>query len=131
VQRAAGMPVAEMALPVGRRPPDQDVTEVAPADDHSPRRTSNPLPLVERPWAGTLGAGAPGGGPGPHTGSRGPGGNEQRPGGAHTAATAALGGAVDGATVQDGRPGSTGWPAPTGPGPRSGDTGPGHRPGDP
>jgi non-specific serine/threonine protein kinase len=63
VQRDAGLPVAEMALPVGRRPADKnatDATEVAQFEDRSPRRTSNPLPLVERPWAGTLGAGAAG-----------------------------------------------------------------------
>ncbi len=135
VQRVAGIPVAEMALPVGRRPADKDVTEVTQLDDRSPRRTSNPLPLVERPWAGTLGAGTAGVAPGSHhpssnssanTSGRGPSFTE-RPAGSHTAATAALsGGAVDGATVYVGRPGSTGWPGPTGPGHRPGDTGPGH-----
>jgi serine/threonine-protein kinase PknK len=141
VQRDAGIPIAEMALPVGRRPGDKnatDATEVAQFEDRSPRPTSNPLPLVERPWAGTLGAGAVGSMPhtsanpsaNPHassnpssTSSRAPG-AEQRPG-SQTAATTALSGdkGVDGATVVVGRPGSTGWPSP---GPRSGDTGPGH-----
>lgn len=54
VQRAAGQPVAEMALPAARRPAgDADLTEAAdvgPADDRSPRRVSAPLPLVDRPW---------------------------------------------------------------------------------
>src|SRR6185312_3485813 len=141
VQRDAGIPIAEMALPVGRRPGDKNATdapEVAQFADRSPRPTSNPLPLVERPWAGTLGAGAAGSMPhtsanpssNPHassnpssTSSRAPG-TEQRPG-SQTAATTALSGdkGVDGATVVVGRPGSTGWPSP---GPRSGDTGPGH-----
>ncbi|HEY0815648.1 MAG TPA: kelch repeat-containing protein [Pseudonocardia sp.] len=59
VQRDANLPVAEMALPVARRQSDRDLTQTARADDdRSPRRTSNPLPLVERPWAGTYGAGA-------------------------------------------------------------------------
>lgn len=62
VQRDAGLPVAEMALPVARRQSDHDISRSGqgPDDDRSPRRTSNPLPLVERPWAGTYGAGAPG-----------------------------------------------------------------------
>ena len=131
VQRSAGLSVAEMALPVGRRPADKDVTEVAQLDDRSPRRTSNPLPLVERPWAGTAGANAPGSTPSPA-----PRGETSRPGphtsGARTAATAALSGASpDGATVVVGRPGATAWPAPgVGTGRRSDDSGgtvpPGH-----
>ncbi len=137
VQRAAGIPVAEMALPVGRRPTEKDVTEVAPLGDvadRSPRRTSNPLPLVERPWAGTLGAGTAGPIPTQHTSAQPSGrgrGIVERPDGPHTPAAAAVsGGAVDGATVVVGRPGSTGWPAPTGPGHRPGDSGPGQRPDD-
>ncbi len=54
VQRAAGQPVAEMALPAARRAAgNADLTEAADivrADDRSPRRTSGPLPLVDRPW---------------------------------------------------------------------------------
>lgn len=51
VQREAGLPVAEMALPSVRRPADGDVTQAAGiVDDRSPRRTSNPLPLVDLPW---------------------------------------------------------------------------------
>ncbi|WP_308190297.1 Kelch repeat-containing protein [Pseudonocardia sp. TRM90224] len=52
VQRAAGLPVAEMALPVKARPTttDDDLTEAAGPDDRSPRRVSGPLPLVDRPW---------------------------------------------------------------------------------
>ncbi|MBN9101942.1 MAG: protein kinase [Pseudonocardia sp.] len=53
VQRAAGQPVAEMALPAVRRPTgNTDLTEAAdlPVDDRSPRRVSGPLPLVDRPW---------------------------------------------------------------------------------
>ncbi len=135
VQRAAGIPVAEMALPAGRRPTDRDATEVAQVDDRSPQRTSNPLPLVERPWAGTLGAGTAAMAPSPqphstsNTSANSSGRGQaytERPAG-HTAATAALsGGAVDGATVVVGRPGATGWPSPTGPAHRPGDTGPGH-----
>jgi hypothetical protein len=43
VQRAAGLPVAEMALPVGRRPTDRDATAVS-TPTALPRRTSNPCP---------------------------------------------------------------------------------------
>lgn len=52
VQREAGLPVAEMALPAARRKVDPDVTQDAAAvEDRSPRRTSNPmLPLVDTPW---------------------------------------------------------------------------------
>lgn len=63
VQRAAGLAVAEMALPVARRQSDLDITRTANGgfDDRSPRRTSNPLPLVERPWVGTSGGPVPSG----------------------------------------------------------------------
>ncbi|MCW2722476.1 serine/threonine-protein kinase, partial [Pseudonocardia sp.] len=52
VQRAAGQPVAEMALPAAHRRADPDVTEAAEVgpEDRSPRRSSGPLPLVDRPW---------------------------------------------------------------------------------
>ena len=61
VQRRAGLPVAEMALPVRARPgpDDADVTQVvdagptevvAPADDRGRRSASQPLPIVDQPW---------------------------------------------------------------------------------
>ncbi|MFC4945475.1 DUF1668 domain-containing protein [Pseudonocardia sp. GCM10023141] len=54
VQRAAGLPVAEMALPAARPTPrplaDGEVTEMASRDDLSPHRVSAPLPIVDRPW---------------------------------------------------------------------------------
>ena len=56
VQRAAGLPVAEMALPMAQRPGrGDDVTEVASREDLSPRRVSAPLPLVDRPWVPSAG----------------------------------------------------------------------------
>ena len=61
VQRRAGLPVAEMALPVRARPSpaDADVTQVvdagptevvALADDRGRRSASQPLPIVDQPW---------------------------------------------------------------------------------
>ena len=133
VQREAGLPVAEMALPMARGKSDHDITRTAhePIDDRSPRRTSNPLPLVERPWAGTSGAGAPGSYPTvgvPHS----PSDDHPRTGTSagvnatnnNTAATSALGAPADGATVVVGGGGrqapSQGWPSPN---PRSGPPG--------
>ena len=132
VQREAGLPLAEMALPMARGKSDHDITRTAhePVEDRSPRRTSNPLPLVERPWAGTFGAGAPGSYPTvgvPHS----PSDDHPRTGTTagvnaanNTAATSALGEPADGATVVVGGSGrqapSQGWPSPS---PRSGPPG--------
>ncbi len=136
VQRAANLPVAEMALPVSRRPSEKDVTQVSHPDERSPRRTSNPLPLVERPWAGTLGAGASGVGAVPSSARGGPhrpvsGDPPSRAGldaaGEHagTASTAALQGKPDdGATAFIDKRGPTPWPGPAGlAGRRSDDSG--------
>ncbi len=70
VQREAGLPVAEMALPVARPRTDDEVTEMASVDERSPRRTSGPLPLVDRPWdASTIRPAAPRPSPTPRPGS--------------------------------------------------------------
>ncbi len=131
VQHEAGLPVAEMALPVARRQSDHDLSRTGHSgmDDRSPRRTSNPLPLVERPWAGTSGVGAPGAHPvpkgGPQSGvPHSPSGDHPRIGVSNTAATSALSGAPpDGATVVVGTGGRQGPPSTSWPPQRSGQTG--------
>ena len=50
VQRAAGQPVAEMALPAPRPAAGDHTAGNGSPDERSPRRTSGPLPLVDRPW---------------------------------------------------------------------------------
>lgn len=64
VQREAGLPVAEMALPAPRRTADSDATQVSSVDERSMRRTASALPLVERPWVPE-----PGGRPRPEGGA--------------------------------------------------------------